>query len=166
MNWSSTLKISLFLIALGLAGALVARLPDDEVTGRAAAIDGDSLRIGDREIRLMGLDAPEYNQTCQGPQGEVACGRDARRALADLLARGAAHCRIAGKDRYRRDLARCRVGDADLNATLVRNGQAVAFGGYESEEREAKAAKRGVWALKFETPSAWRDAHPRASANP
>lgn len=161
MRWSSTLQISLFLAALGIAGAMVARLPVEEAAGGGTAIDGDSLRVDGREIRLKGIDAPEYDQTCQAAQGVVACGRDARRALAELLGRGRVLCRIAGRDRYRRDLAYCRVGDADLNALMVRNGHAVAYGGYEAEQREAKAARRGLWSTTFDAPAAWRKAHPR-----
>src|SRR5262252_7791977 len=32
----------------------------------ARAIDGDSIEEGNRHIRLFGIDAPEYNQMCNG----------------------------------------------------------------------------------------------------
>jgi len=32
-------------------------------------IDGDSLRTGSEEIRLVGIDAPELRQTCRDGQG-------------------------------------------------------------------------------------------------
>jgi endonuclease YncB( thermonuclease family) len=32
--------------------------------GEYAVIDGDSLRKGQTEIRLVGIDAPEYRQSC------------------------------------------------------------------------------------------------------
>ena len=36
-----------------------------EISGIFTAIDGDSLRIKNgQEIRLLEIDAPEYNQTC------------------------------------------------------------------------------------------------------
>lgn len=35
----------------------------------AIAVDGDSLEIGSRRIRLMGIDAPEYDQFCKRTMG-------------------------------------------------------------------------------------------------
>ncbi len=107
-------------------------------------------------------DAPEYRQSCTDGSGrQVACGREARRALAALLERGAVSCDIGKVDRYGRGLARCRQGDSDINATLVRQGHAVSYGGYRGEEEEARAARRGIWALSFERPETWRRQHPR-----
>lgn len=80
----------------------------------------------------------------------------ARRALEDLLARGPARCEIGKVDRYGRGLARCHVAETDINAALVRQGHAVAYGGYRAEEAQAKAAGRGLWALTFERPETWR----------
>lgn len=164
MQWLSTLRLSAVLVGLGLAAALIQRLPGNVVVeGAAQAIDGDSLKLGEHEIRLKGIDAPEYRQICRNERGDVACGRNARQALAGYLARGALRCQILGRDRYRRDLAVCRVGDLDINAAMVRDGHAVAFGEYQAEEREAKAARRGLWSLTFEQPSAWREKHPRGA---
>ena len=44
---------------------------------------------------------------------------------------------------------------------MIRGGFAVAYGAYEADEREARDARRGIWASDFETPSAWRAKHPR-----
>jgi endonuclease YncB( thermonuclease family) len=38
---------------------------------------------------------------------------------------------------------------------------AVAYGGYEAEEAEARATKRGIWATQFERPADYRKKHPR-----
>lgn len=144
---------------LAIAGAVLQyRLgPVRQLVGAAQAIDGDSLRLDGEELRLEGIDAPEYRQTCTARSGApVDCGRAARRALAALLARGSVTCEIGRIDRYGRGLARCRVAGTDINAALVRDGQAVAYGGYSAEENEAKAAGRGLWALRFERPETWR----------
>ncbi|AMJ59286.1 hypothetical protein AXW83_02300 [Bosea sp. PAMC 26642] len=144
---------------MAIAGAVLQyRLgPARHLVGAAQAIDGDSLRLGGEELRLEGIDAPEYRQSCTARSGaQVDCGRTARRALVALLERGIVTCEIGRADRYGRGLARCRQGDTDINATMVRDGQAVAYGGYRSEEDEAKAAGRGLWALRFERPEAWR----------
>jgi endonuclease YncB( thermonuclease family) len=153
------------VVALGIIGLLAIaggvlqyRLgPARELSGSARAIDGDSLRLNGEELRLEGLDAPEYRQSCTAKSGErVACGAAARRALEDLLARGPVRCEIGKVDRYGRGLARCRTGETDINAALVQQGHAVAYGGYRAEEAQAKAARRGLWALDFERPETWR----------
>ncbi|MBN9441158.1 thermonuclease family protein [Bosea sp. (in: a-proteobacteria)] len=169
-GWRRVGRFTDLVVALGilgflaLAGAILQyRLgPARELIGPARAIDGDSIRLLGEELRLEGLDAPEYRQACTDAAGRsVACGREARRALQALLARGLTTCEIGKADRYGRGLARCRQGDEDINATMVRTGQAVSYGAYRREEAEARAAGRGLWALRFEQPEAWRRGHPR-----
>ncbi|MEN5082305.1 thermonuclease family protein [Bosea sp. TWI1241] len=152
------------LLLMAIAGAVLQyRLgPSRELVGHASAIDGDSLRLAGEELRLEGLDAPEYRQRCRARDGrEVACGRDAHRALAAMLAAGPVTCAISRPDRYGRGLAICRQGETEINAALVLQGQAVAYGGYRAEEERAKAAGHGLWALDFERPADWRRSHPR-----
>lgn len=153
-----------FIGLLAVAGAVLQyRLgPGRSLAGMAVAIDGDSLRLAGEELRLEGIDAPEYRQTCRDRAGQgVACGRQARRALAAMLAPGKVSCTVSRVDRYGRGLARCRSGSADINAALVRQGQALAYGDYRAEEEEARAAGRGLWATSFERPQQWRQSHPR-----
>ena len=48
------------------------------IEGRARVVDGDTLDIGDKRIRLPGMDAPERHQQCLDSQGRPsACGRAA-----------------------------------------------------------------------------------------
>lgn len=162
MRWERTGVIVAMLLLFAFGAASLRHLQGQAVNGPATAIDGDSLRIYDREIRLKGIDAPEYRQTCQSAdKRDLPCGREARRALADLLAGGNAKCQVSGQDRFGRDLAVCTVADRDVNAAMVRAGMAVAFGAYENEEREARAARRGIWATTFERPAEYRAKHPR-----
>ncbi len=53
------------------------------VTGRATVVDGDTLDIQGKRIRLHGIDAPESRQTCQTETQTYRCGRDATTALAE-----------------------------------------------------------------------------------
>jgi endonuclease YncB( thermonuclease family) len=170
LGWRRVSRWVDLVVALGIIGLLAIagavlqyKLgPARMLAGAAQAIDGDSLRLNEEDLRLEGIDAPEYLQTCTDQAGrQVDCGRAARRALASLLARGGVTCEIGRLDRYGRGLARCRQGETDINATMVRQGQAVAYGDYHSEEEEARAAGRGIWALRFERPETWRRAHPR-----
>lgn len=158
------------VVALGLLGLLAIagavlqyRLgPARLLTGAAHAIDGDSLRLLGEELRLEGIDAPEYRQSCRDAAGRpVDCGRAARQALQGLLAGGLVTCEIDKADRYGRGLARCRKGETDINAAMVLAGQAVSYGGYRAEEERARAAGRGLWALSFERPETWRRSHAR-----
>ena len=149
------------LVAAGALLYVLGAPSEREVTGVAQAIDGDSIRIAGVEIRLKGIDAPELFQTCVVSGRTEPCGRQARAALTRLLAGGLTTCVGSERDRYGRMLARCRVRGLDVNAAMVRDGQAVAFGGYEREEAEARTRHVGLWAGEFQRPRDWRASHPR-----
>lgn len=155
-----------------LAGcaAIVAMLPEQEkgetLVGRLRVIDGDSVRLGDTEIRLAGLDAPELRQTCEREGQNWDCGQAARSFLAAHIGRKDASCKSQGLDRYGRTLAVCSLAGQDINAVMVREGMAVSYGGYQTEEAEARRAKRGVWAGQFMTPQDWRRQNPRRDRTP
>ena len=152
-------------MGLAVLAVLVPRWTAPTLTGEAIAIDGDSLRLNDRELRLAGIDAPELHQMCERGGQVYACGREARTALGRKLRQGRLSCRVTGLDRYSRDLAVCTVDGRDINGELVREGAAVAYGSYQAEEAQAKSARRGVWAGSFERPSDWRRRHPRGDLN-
>ena len=147
-----------------LAAALVAAvvyLPGEEVDGRPVAIDGDSLRVGGREIRLYAIDAPEGCQSCERSDGTSwPCGKEARTLLTRLAAAAVA-CRGRDEDRYGRLVATCEAGGIDLGAEMVRRGMALAYRShstvYASAEAAARTARRGMWAGRFEPPWAWRE---------
>jgi endonuclease YncB( thermonuclease family) len=147
------------LVAAAIALYLTRGVPQQELTGAAEAIDGDSVRLNGEEIRLKGIDAPEFLQTCMVSGRETPCGREARTQLRRLLMSGLTTCIGDGRDRYGRLLAVCRVRGIDINAAMVREGQAVAFGSYAAEEAEAKAGYKGLWAGTFERPREWRQRH-------
>lgn len=131
------------------------------VTGNARAVDGDSLMIDGRSLRLTGLDAPELAQTCLSGGQTYPCGRQARTTLAALLARGQLDCRLSGQDRFDRHLAQCFVGGVDVAADMVRLGWAVADGDYAAEEAQARESRVGIWRGSFQQPADWRRDNPR-----
>ncbi len=144
--------------------------PAAELRGRANVLDGDSLRIGEQEIRLHGIDAPEYRQICfQGDQPR-RCGIEALRALEQMIGANPVHCTWEARDAYSRALATCYVNGENLNARLVAAGLAVAYTRYSDryagEQRHARDAALGVWATRFEMPWRWRRAHARAQDSP
>ena len=131
------------------------------IVGQAWIVDGDSLRMGGRSIRLDGIDAPEWDQTCLDANGRTwRCGRAASRALRERIHGQTVSCQPRAIDRYGRTIAVCTLADgSDVNAWMVRQGWAIAsgFSGiYASEEAEAKAAKRGIWDGTFISPASWR----------
>jgi endonuclease YncB( thermonuclease family) len=154
------------LLMLLLGGAVLGRgswegTPGGRLQGGAVQVrDGDSLRLGSTEIRLLGIDAPELFQTCRDERGkEWECGRDARANLAALLSRGEVRCDGNSKDKYDRTLAICSAGSiSDVGDAIVRTGYALNFmtGSYEAAEGEARRNKRGIWRGSFERPEQWR----------
>lgn len=131
----------------------------------AQVIDGDSLRVRQDgamlTIRLTGIDAVEYRQSCRDATGSWECGRDARAALEKLVGTGPLHCELSAKDAYRRTLANCRThpypDGIDLGAEMVRQGWAVSIDDeYALEQAEARARGRGIWRGHFTPPAEWR----------
>ena len=128
---------------------------------RIKVVDGDSLEIGSRRIRLYGIDSPEYVQNCYDENHKrYSCGIKAKQYMEKLIASGNIECREISKDRYERSLSVCYSGSQNLNEEIVRAGWAVAYrdeeGIYERAEHEAKKYKRGVWRGKFMRPELFR----------
>lgn len=149
---------------LSVAAVVAAALdpPPPPISGLARASDGDSLRLGEDRVRLLGLDAPELTQDCAYADGRAwRCGRAARDRMAQLLAAGPADCRPEDVDQYGRLLATCLVAGHDVGATMVAEGLAIASGRYWVEEAAARRDRLGIWAGNFDAPRDWRDDNPR-----
>jgi endonuclease YncB( thermonuclease family) len=170
-GWPSRRPVFLLAVALvflagfyALSRPRLERAPHERqppIVGQAWIVDGDSLRMGGRSIRLDGIDAPEWDQTCLDAGGRTwRCGQAAKQALRERLRGQTVRCHPRATDRYGRTIAACTLADgSDINAWMVRQGFAIAsgFGGlYAAEEAEAKAAKRGIWDGTFMTPASWR----------
>jgi endonuclease YncB( thermonuclease family) len=137
------------------------RFPQVDFLSSVTVIDGDSLRRGSQRIRLYGIDAPELAQKCRDRAGNsYACGEAARRVLRDLIGAREIGCDVIETDKYRRDLARCRVETVELNREMLRLGWAVAYGrdniDYMLAEATARSAGRGLWQGEFDLPERFR----------
>ena len=145
----------ILLLAIGLTGPVHA-----EIAGRASVIDGDSIEVAGQEIRLHGIDAPEFKQTCVASGKSWRCGRQAAHALARKVSGREVVCAQRDRDRYGRVVAVCRRAGEDLNAWLVAEGWALAYRrhsrAYIGEEAAARAARRGIWRGEFVPPWEWR----------
>lgn len=139
-------------------------LQAEVVTGRARVSDGDTIQIAGTKVRLHGIDAPEAAQTCKGAKGRnYPCGQVATRRLRDLTANRAVTCRGDERDQYGRLLGTCAVAGRVINGVLVREGLAWAFVRYTdvylTQEREARAARRGVFTVYNVPPWEFRAGH-------
>lgn len=131
------------------------------ITGRTTVIDGDTLDMDGLRIRLYGVDAPEFEQTCTLNTGATwACGIEAREALAEKLDNQNISCEQKDVDRYRRSVAVCRLNDVDINAWLVASGWAVAYREFSSDyidaEAAASSARLNIWRGNFKSPAEFR----------
>ena len=133
----------------------------DTIAGRARVIDGDSLRVGGKEVRLQGIDAPEGRQKCRRFGKDWPCGERSADKLKSLTGRAKLICKVSKRDRFRRFLATCYAGRKNLNREMVVQGWAVSYGRYKGEEARARKGGRGIWVGEFERPRAWRDKHHR-----
>lgn len=134
------------LIVLLFAQAAVA----EEITGRVVGIsDGDTVTVltdtkRQVRVRLAGIDTPESRQ----PYGSRA-----RQALSDLVFGKRVRVVVQDADRYGRTVGRVYAGTLDVNAEMVRQGAAWVYRQYSRDpallplEAEARAARRGLWAL-------------------
>jgi endonuclease YncB( thermonuclease family) len=158
--------VPLLMAAIGAMGVLYfADKPEPPLAGAAIAVDGDTIRIGARRIRLLGLDAPELGQDCTDALGaNWGCGLEAAAAMRGLLSDSETTCTPNGTDRYHRMLAHCMVRGIDLSHAMVMAGLAVSEGDYDSDQALARASGRGIWAGPFELPVQWRREHGQSPA--
>lgn len=119
-----------------------------ELAGTVVGItDGDTLRLlvdrAEIVVRLDQIDAPEKAQPF---------GQRSRQSLAGLCFRKEARVIEHGRDRYGRTIGTVFVNGLDVNAEQVRRGMAWVYVRYARDpglvavEREAREARRGLWA--------------------
>lgn len=148
----------LLLGAMALGSAWLAKKNEVSLTGSYRIIDGDSLVLNGQEIRLLGIDAPEYRQNCNLENGaSYPCGKQSREALVRLAKSGKLTCKGWEEDKYQRLLATCYSDDRNINLLMVEEGWALSFGSYEGSQARAQRDLKGVWQGGFDKPSVWRE---------
>ena len=162
-------KISLILF---ITLFITQKLNSTEIYGVPKIIDGDTVHIDSKKIRLEGIDAPEIKQQCKKPYLKISviigfqfnknysCGVKAKKKLIDKINNSKITCISSSKDRYKRFLATCYKDKINLNKWMVRNGYAVAYKRYSKDyvrdEVYAKENKLGLWEGSFMMPEKWR----------
>ena len=162
-------KNFLLIVALMIAISIDIKngFSQQELSGRAVAIAGDTLRLINDEdksktlIRLWGVDAPELEQHCETKNGRsIDCGLLARDALDAIISRKNLTCVDFEKDTEGQLTALCYLGDQILNGSVVRSGWAMAYRKESMDsvglEKQARLGEKGIWEYKFDKPWLWR----------
>ncbi len=165
-------KLSLILFSLSiLFFTNYSQTEEKLIYGKAKVIDGDTIKINGKNIRLQGIDAPEMKQSCKDQNNSsYACGHVSKNFLEGLIkytmetqSLKKVYCYYSEIDRYKRILGECFVGPQkknNLNKMMVISGNAVAYlrysHKYAKEAVQAKLEKKGIWSGKFMTPENWR----------
>ena len=164
-------KLSLILFSITILFFLNNTLfsKEIEIFGKGVVIDGDTIKINSKKIRLFGIDAPEKKQICKKPfasinfysfQKNYNCGALSTKYLKKKIGKNYIKCVPKSKDRYKRYLSICYLDELDINKWMVENGYAVAYKKYsrkyELQEQYAKENKLGIWEGTFIEPEKWR----------
>jgi len=152
-SWTSLLAI---VATVGFASPCNAQT----VSGAATVVDGDSLTLDGKRVRLFGIDAPELAQFCTKQDITWNCGEQARDNLAELVRGQTVFCQGRDVDRHARLVAVCSAGGLELNETMVEYGWATAYrefsDAYVPAEISAKAKGLGIWSSQFQNPADYR----------
>jgi micrococcal nuclease len=118
---------------------------------------------------LAGIDTPETSKSKRDPGQPFS--QQAKKYLAGLILNKAVEIKYYGLDRYYRVLGVIFLEGKNINLEMIRAGLAEGYRGkppkgfnskpYLQAEKEAKAAKRGMWSLddKYISPKEWRKMH-------
>ena len=141
----------------------------NKISGFAKVVDGDTIKINSKKIRLYGIDAPEKKQKCKKTYLTISfmsftkdymCGEVSTQKLIKKINKQKLNCNILDVDRYKRLIGECFKRNINLNSWMVSNGFAVAYRKYSkkyvSDEINAKNKKLGIWQGKFEMPWDYR----------
>ena len=118
----------------------VALSKKNTISGKAFVIDGDSLVINKTEIRLFGVDAPEFNHPY---------GNKAKWALLRLCQGHRIRAEVDHIDAHGRTVARCYLPcGSDISELMVKQGLAIDWPKYSGgiyRRFEVPDARRKMW---------------------
>ncbi|MDP6707560.1 MAG: thermonuclease family protein [Alphaproteobacteria bacterium] len=143
---SFVLAGSLFLASIPI---LATPATGADFSGEVRIVDGDTLEIGGRRLRLYGIIAPVLDNRCAVAGKTIACGRVSRSALLDLTAGAKVSCDLVKGGTTDEPPAICRAGGYDLSEGMTYTGWARAdtetTDAYRRFERDARRHHRGLW---------------------
>ncbi|WP_420586176.1 thermonuclease family protein [Ruegeria sp.] len=99
------------------AGSSVPKPTTTVLEGPAYVVDGDTIKIQKKQVRLFGVDAPEINHPY---------GKKAKWALVSLCKGQRVRAEVTAEDAHGRTVAKCFLEDGrDLSAEMVKLGMAI-----------------------------------------
>ena len=119
------------------------------ITGKAYVTDGDGIRVARTEVRLAGLDAPEWDQKAKHQNGYwFNHGRHVKSALIQKIGGKHVSVVVESVDKFGRVVGTVTYEGRDIGEWMVREGLAIAayHHRYRQLERGAREARRGMWA--------------------
>lgn len=119
------------------------------ISGKAFVTDGDGLRVARQEVRIFGIDAPEWNQLAKDSNGQwFNHGRVVKSALIKEIGGEYVRVVVEDTDKFGRLLGTVSFRGRDIGEWMVREGHAIAAYSdrYKRVELEARKARRGMWA--------------------
>ena len=152
------MRLLIVIILISMYGSAASA---ESVSGRVTVVDGDTIEIHGKRIRLHGIDAPESGQSCLNEDGNAyRCGQISANQMAAYVSGKTVTCHLKDNDRYGRLVAACFVNGQDINERLVSEGWALAYTQYSTDyigaEKAAKRDNLGVWRGQFVEPWKWR----------
>lgn len=123
--------------------------PARTITGKAYVTDGDGIRVARQEVRIAGIDAPEWNQKAKHRDGYwFKHGERVKSALIQEIGGKHVTVTVENVDKFERQVGTVTHKGRDIGEWLVENGHAIAAYSdrYKHIEQEARKAKRGMWA--------------------
>ena len=133
------------------------------ISGIAKVIDGDSIKIKEKNIRLIGIDAPEFKQKCLDKNyHEYYCGKISTTFLKQLVNKKNIQCEYSKKDMYGRYLGSCNLENININYEMIKNGMAIIYNLKNTDEElknlenKARNKKIGIWQGAFLEPRKYR----------
>ena len=156
------MRRSSFLI---LAAITACSASEPSITTRGHAIDADTISI---PVRLLGVDAFEYRQLCQKPDGSCwSCGRDAQNYTARFLDNRSISVTLEPGKTFDRSVGTVSANDEDLGLALILAGYAVPIPKflhadparldvYNRAFERARAERIGGFSGNWTRPDEWR----------
>ena len=96
----------------------------NKISGFAKVVDGDTIKINSKKIRLYGIDAPEKKQKCKKTYLTISfmsftkdymCGEVSTQKLIKKINKQKLNCNILDVDRYKRLIGECFKRNTNLN---------------------------------------------------
>ena len=125
-----------------------------EHSGIPRVVDGNTIIIDFKSIRLHGIEAPNAEQLCEIDGENWLCGWEATNALAHIVGRHWVSCRQNRLNEGGIVDATCFAGNVlNINACMVRNGWATAQNQTNTPflqlETLARQEQIGIWRTKY-----------------